>query len=47
MFAATGNRVERLHRSHIGGLSLDNLAEGAWRVISPDEVRNALPIGIG
>ncbi len=33
MFAAVGNHVEALHRSRIGGLSLDGLAEGAWRVL--------------
>lgn len=32
MIAAAGNRVEALHRSHIGGLALpDDLAPGQWR----------------
>jgi len=31
MFAAVGNHVEALHRSRIGGLALDGLAEGQWR----------------
>jgi len=32
MLAAAGNRVEALHRSRIGGLSLpDDLAPGSWR----------------
>lgn len=31
MFAATGNHVEALHRSRIGGLGLDGLAAGGWR----------------
>ena len=31
MFAAVGNHVEALHRPQIGGLALDDLAEGAWR----------------
>jgi 16S rRNA pseudouridine516 synthase len=31
MFAAVGNHVESLHRSHIGGLSLQSLPSGAWR----------------
>jgi 16S rRNA pseudouridine516 synthase len=32
MLAAVGNRVEALHRSHIGGLALDpDLREGQWR----------------
>lgn len=38
MFAATGNHVERLHRSAIGALSLGDLPEGQWRVLSADEV---------
>lgn len=34
MVAATGNQVERLHRSAFGGLSLpDDLPPGAWRWI--------------
>ena len=45
MFAATGNRVERLHRSRIGALELGDLAPGAWRVLDPDDVAQvfALP----
>ena len=31
MFAAVGNHVQALHRSRIGGLGLDDLAEGQWR----------------
>lgn len=39
MVAAVGNRVEGLHRSAIGGLSLDgDLPEGQWRWLTPDEV---------
>ncbi|TKR30540.1 pseudouridine synthase [Luteimonas gilva] len=34
MFAATGNRVEKLHRAAIGGLGLDELAEGHWRALN-------------
>lgn len=33
MFAALGNHVSALHRSRIGGLSLQGLAEGQWRVL--------------
>jgi 16S rRNA pseudouridine516 synthase len=33
MFVAVGNHVEALHRSRIGGLGLDGLAPGAWRVL--------------
>ncbi|MGH8055556.1 MAG: pseudouridine synthase [Stenotrophomonas sp.] len=34
MFAATGNHVASLHRSRIGGLSLDGLEEGQWRMLT-------------
>ncbi len=33
MFAAVGNHVEALHRSRIGGWTLDGLAPGQWRVL--------------
>ncbi len=33
MFAAVGNHVETLHRSRIGGLELDDLSAGQWRVL--------------
>ena len=39
MVAAVGNRVERLHRSAIGGLTLgEDLPEGQWRWLSAQEV---------
>jgi len=38
MFAAVGNHVEALHRTAIGGLCLDDLAEGKWRLLVPAEV---------
>ncbi len=38
MLAAVGNRVERLHRTAIGKLRLEGMAEGAWRELSADEV---------
>lgn len=34
MFAAVGNHVERLHRNRIGGLALDGLEVGRWRVLN-------------
>jgi len=37
MFAAVGNHVEALHRSRIGGLALDDLAPGAWRILDDAE----------
>lgn len=40
MVAAVGNRVEGLHRSAIGALRLpDDLAPGAWRWLTPEEVQ--------
>lgn len=36
MFAATGNRVEALHRSAVGGLSLNGLEAGQWRALDAD-----------
>lgn len=38
MFAAVGNKVEYLHRSGIGGLTLGDLSEGAWRLLTATEV---------
>lgn len=38
MFAAVGNHVEKLHRSRVGGLTLGDLPEGAWRILDSDEV---------
>lgn len=38
MFAATGNHVERLHRSEVGGLKLDDLAEGQWKLLGEADV---------
>ncbi|WP_417708282.1 pseudouridine synthase [Roseibium aggregatum] len=37
MFAATGNHVTDLTRSHIGGLGLEGLEEGQWKVLSEEE----------
>lgn len=39
MAAAVGNRVESIHRTAIGPLSLGDLPEGEWRYLSDDEVR--------
>ena len=38
MFACVGNHVESLHREKIGQLALSDLAEGAWRVLTADEL---------
>ncbi len=37
MFAATGNHVTDLTRSHIGDLGLEGLEEGKWKVLSEEE----------
>ncbi|GGA06401.1 pseudouridine synthase [Dyella caseinilytica] len=38
MFAATGNHVEALHRSAVGGLELGELAAGTWRPLDASEI---------
>ena len=38
MFAAVGNHVEMLHRSRIGGLTLDGLASGEWRALMAGDI---------
>lgn len=38
MFAATGNHVVALHRSRVGGLGLEGLAEGDWRALDATDV---------
>lgn len=43
MFAAAGNHVLELKRISIGGLKLpEDLEEGDWRVLSPDEMQQLL-----
>ena len=37
MFAAVGNHVEALHRPQVGGLALDGLEAGQWRVLDDDD----------
>lgn len=38
MFAAVGNHVETLCRVSVGGLELDDLADGEWRVLATDDI---------
>jgi 23S rRNA pseudouridine2605 synthase len=38
MLEAVGHPVSHLHRSHYAGLTLDGLAPGEWRELTPDEV---------
>lgn len=42
MFHAGNSGVMKLHRCSIGSLTLDGVAEGEWRVLSDDEVREHL-----
>ena len=37
MFAAVGNHVDKLHRSQMAQLTLDDLKPGQWRVLTPAE----------
>ncbi|NUS38647.1 MAG: pseudouridine synthase [Lysobacter sp.] len=37
MFAAVGNHVETLHRPRIGGLGLDTLGPGEWRLLDDND----------
>jgi 16S rRNA pseudouridine516 synthase len=39
MVAAVGNRVETLHRSAMGALTLSDLPQGQWRWLTADEVQ--------
>jgi 23S rRNA pseudouridine2605 synthase len=39
MFDAVGHPVIRLHRSVYAGLTVDRLAPGSWRALTPAEVR--------
>jgi len=38
MFAAVGNHVQALHRSRVGGLDLQGLDEGQWRMLTPTDL---------
>ena len=37
MFAAVGNHVEALHRTQVGGLTLQDLPIGEWRILTTTE----------
>lgn len=39
MFEAVGNKVVKLHRESFGPLSLGNLAEGSWRELTEEEMK--------
>ena len=42
MFAAAGNRVERLHRPSMGSLHLGDLTPGTWRLLTLTEMAELL-----
>ena len=44
MFAAVGNHVEALHRSQVGGLTLGDVAEGAWRVLDAGDLERVFAV---
>ena len=43
LFLAIGHEVTRLRRVQIGGLELGDLPPRAWRVVEPEELRQAFP----
>lgn len=42
MFHAVGSGVMKLHRVSVGDVTLGDLREGEWRLLSDDEVLNGL-----
>ena len=44
MFAATGNRVDRLHRLRVGALELGELAPGEWRVLDVADIARVFAV---
>lgn len=40
MFEACGNEVVKLHRQRVGNLELSDLAAGAWRTLSAEELQS-------
>ena len=45
MFAAVGNHVEALHRSRVGGLALNGLPPGEWKILGPEDVDTLFFVG--
>jgi 23S rRNA pseudouridine2605 synthase len=43
LISAIGHEVTRLRRVQLGGLTLDDLAPGAWRIVRADELARAFP----
>lgn len=46
MFAAVGNHVEALHRSRVGGLQLDDLPVGEWRMLNAADVERLFSVTV-
>ena len=44
MIEAVGNKVTSLHRVRMGDLSLGNLPQGQWRIVSQDEIEEKLNV---
>lgn len=47
MFAAVGNHVETLHRSRVGGLELDGLPAGEWRLLNAADIERLFNVASG
>lgn len=45
MFGAMGNRVVELHRSAVGGLTLEGLEEGQWRRLDESDLQRVFDAG--
>jgi 16S rRNA pseudouridine516 synthase len=45
MFGAVGNRVVELHRSAVGGLTLDGLEPGHWRRLDAEDLERVFAAG--
>lgn len=45
MFAAIGNHVETLHRCRVGGLELDDLPTGEWRILNSADTERLWKFG--
>ena len=45
LFSSIGHEVTRLRRVRFGGIALDDLPPGAWRVIATQELARAFPTG--
>lgn len=43
MFAAVGNRVAALHRERMGDLTLGDLPQGEWRMLTADDLAKLKP----